>query len=121
MTAQMTCARVAFFSLLMLTTLARAGEWVNALKPAGKTAPPMTIVAGGIARYAILLPAKPTAPEQKAAADLQEWFKQISGTSLPIATEDRKPEGVARFISIGNTQLLAQSAGGDAKELGDDG
>ena len=36
----------------------------------------------------------------------------MTGAELPIATEDAKPAGVTRFISIGNTDLLKESGGG---------
>ena len=64
-----------------LAGTAQAGDWVNALTPAGPAAPPLTIVADGTPRYAILLPAAPTAPERKAATDLREWLKQMTGPS----------------------------------------
>src|SRR5687768_12035861 len=119
MTVQIPRARIVLLAMLVLPL--PAGAWDNSLKPAGKTAPPLTIVADGTPRYAILLPAKPTAPEQKAAADLQQWLKDMTGTALPVAPEDRKPDGVSRFISLGNTDFLKQSRASDDKDLGDEG
>src|SRR4051812_10230349 len=131
MTAHTTFPRAA--SLLLLTLLtttataegtvaADAGGWVNALKPAGTAAAPLVIVADGTPRYAILLPAKPTGPERKAAADLQQWLKALTGTTLTLATEDQKPAGFERFISVGNTELLKTSGhAGDGSDLADEG
>ena len=110
------------FSAQAKANAAEAGDWANALKPAGSTAPPLAVVADGAPRYAILLPVTPAAPERKAAADLQEWVKEITGAALPIATEDKRPDGVSRFISVGNTELLKQTAGvGNGEDLADEG
>src|SRR5688572_14365165 len=120
MNAQSTFWRIVCVVMLGFNATASAG-WANALKPAGKAAAPLLVVADGAARYAILLPAKPTAPEQKAAAALRQWLKEMSGVALPIASEDRKTDGFSRFISVGNTDLLKQSGGGNGKNLADEG
>src|SRR4051794_37529115 len=75
-----------------------AEPWANALKPAGNAAAPLTIVADGAPRYAVLLPVHPTAPEQKAAAELQHWLRGMTGVTLPVAPEDHKPGDVSRFV-----------------------
>ena len=108
MTSQPTSVRIALLGVLALVLAVEAkadtadagGGWANALKPAGATAPPLTVVADGTPRYAILVPAEPTGPERKAAADLQEWAKQITGAAVLVVTENQKPAGVSRFISV---------------------
>ena len=98
-----------------------SAEWRNTLKPAGQAALPLTLVADGAPRYAILLPARPTAPERKAAEDLQHWLKQITGGELAVVGEDQLSPGASRFISIGATDLLRRSGGGDGRDLADEG
>jgi hypothetical protein len=61
-----------------------ADGWTNSLKPAGAAAAPLTIVENAQPRYSIVIPHKPTTEEQKAADDLQQWIKEMTGAALPI-------------------------------------
>ncbi|MHB1459891.1 MAG: DUF4838 domain-containing protein [Armatimonadota bacterium] len=83
--------------------------WQNALKPKGKPGPELVLARTGTALYSILLPASPSTQEQKAAADLAMWLKQITGSSFSVQNEfgNIKPDG--KVISIGKTNLLARS------------
>lgn len=118
---------LATLSLMLVCGRITAGDvepsagWRNALKPAGQPAPPLTLVTDAAPRYAILLPARPTPPERKAAGDLQHWLKRITGGELAVVGEDRLPPGASRFISIGATDLLRRSGGGDCRDLADEG
>ncbi len=71
------------------------GEWRNALAPEGAPAGRLTVVEKGKPSVAIGLPAQPTGPERKAAADLQHWIREITGATLDIVSGDGKSPGIA--------------------------
>ncbi|MFA6108552.1 MAG: hypothetical protein WDA75_07275, partial [Candidatus Latescibacterota bacterium] len=97
-------------------------QWVNALKPAGKAGPSLTLASRGKAAYDLLLPATPTTQEEKAAADLAQWLKGISGADFAVLHEGADPAPSGRVISIGRTALLEQAALPEAGlDLGDEG
>ena len=60
-------------------------EWKNSLVPAGTVSAPLTLVRDGKPLYAVVLPEQPTGPERKAADDLRQWVKEITGAELPSA------------------------------------
>ena len=96
-------------------------RWANALKPRGKPGPRLTLASAGKAAYVLLLPAKPTTQEEKAAADLAQWLKEMAGADFPVLREGAgAPTGNA--ISIGRTALL-EAAGlpEAAADLGNEG
>ncbi len=62
-------------------------QWQNALKPAGKPGAALTIVKKDKPLAVIQTPAQPTGPEQKAAADLQQWIQVITGVTVPIGQQ----------------------------------
>jgi len=84
-------------------------DWKNSLKPKGEPGPELRLASGRRTDYTILLPAKPTSQERKAAADLALWLKKMTGADFPIANESvgYRPKG--KVISIGRTRLLAGS------------
>lgn len=49
----------------------------------------ITLVDGGISRYRIVLPARPTPDETRAAEVLQDHLLEISGAALPVVRADR--------------------------------
>ena len=67
----------------LLRVDARA-EWRNSLRPAGVEGGPVRIVKEGRAGGGIGCPDDATPQEKKAAADLQQWIREITGTTLPI-------------------------------------
>jgi hypothetical protein len=80
-------------------------EWRNSLKPTGEASPAIEIARAGQPAAAILLPPHPSAPEQKAAEDLQHWLQQITGAKLPIT---RVPDPNQHYISLGQTDLVQE-------------
>lgn len=97
-------------------------DWNNSLRPTGQASAPMEVVAGGVARYQILLPEEPTTQDQKAAADLVKWVREITGAELPIVSESAAFQPTGREISLGRTQFLKASDVPAANEdLGDEG
>ena len=56
----------------------RAGRWHNSLKPKGPPAHELTLAANGKTDYVIVVPAKPTTQEQKAA--LRRWLAKAAWT-----------------------------------------
>jgi hypothetical protein len=55
------------------------------LEPKGTKASTLTLVRDGRPVYGVLLPANPTGPEKKAADDLRQWVKEMTGAELPLA------------------------------------
>lgn len=70
-------------------------QWQNSLKPEGKPATRLKVVANGKPAVTIQLPAQPTPPETKAAGELQHWVREITGATLEIKS------GLAGWNSIG--------------------
>jgi hypothetical protein len=96
-------------------------SWKNSLKPKGTLGGEIMLAKGGAALYGILIPAAPSAQEQKAAADLAQWLGEMTGARFVVSREcDAAPKG--KVISVGSTALLARSGSQIAKaELGDEG
>ena len=67
----------------------------------------ITLVKNGKSNAAIILGIKPTKAAQLGALELQYFIKKISGTELPIRTENA-PENVKIYIGDSNA---AQKAG----------
>ena len=104
--------------------VARHPNWVNALHPQGKAGPPITLAREGWTDYYIVCAADPTTQDVKAAMDLANWLKHITGATFQLIQEASDDEhgyvvlGVGRglkarvqpdkFISIGQTQLSTQ-------------
>lgn len=84
-----------FCVLLSLAQPAAADEWRNALQPKGSPAPPLTLVRDGQPLYGVSLPENPSGPEQKAADDLRQWVKEMTGAELPLSAAP-----AARLIRI---------------------
>lgn len=82
--------------------------WVNALKPKGAAGPELSLALGGRASYTILLPENPTTQDEKAAADLAMWLREMTGAKFRIVQE-RACLPVGPVISVGRTKLLEQS------------
>ncbi|HOW72547.1 MAG TPA: DUF4838 domain-containing protein [Phycisphaerae bacterium] len=70
-------------------------EWRNTLKPAGEPAGKVKVVEAGKAVGVIQCPEKATGPEKKAAADLQQWIKEMTGATLEITLGDARSRGFA--------------------------
>ena len=97
-----------------------AAEWANSLKPRGEAAQELTLAAEGETDYVIVIPAKPTTQEQKAADELTQWLKEMTGAVFPTVS-DATPRR-ATEISVGRTNRLAIVDIPAAKEdLGDEG
>jgi hypothetical protein len=123
----MDVVRLALLILVSAGICAGAGagahpDWKNSLKPKGKLGPELTLASDGKAHYTILLSAKPTSQEEKAASDLAIWLKELSGADFPIVSEGEGHKPVGKEISIGRTDLLAKAKLPDASaDLGNEG
>ncbi len=84
-------------------------EWMNSLQPLGAAGPPLLLADMQAARYALVIPRGARPSERKAAADLRHNLKLICGAEFPIVTEDQFLAGSSSHISIGRTELLANS------------
>lgn len=85
-------------------------QWVSALRPRGEASAELTLAEGGKSLYTLLIPVDAKEIEKKAAGDLQENFKRISGAEFPIVDEAARGDAGGPFISIGRTQALAKSS-----------
>jgi hypothetical protein len=70
------------------------GEWRNAMKPQGDPAGRLTVVEGGKPACVIQCVAQPTGPETKAARDLQQWIREMTGATVEIADVERSGNAV---------------------------
>ena len=79
----------------------------------------MELVTNGTSSYTIVLPEKPTAVEETAAKELQNYLKKISGALLPVV---RTPEFKGNSIRLGqspeNARLLRIDFSGLKPEIG---
>src|SRR5438105_11824366 len=95
------------------------------LMAAVTSAPPratLTLARDGKSDYAIVLPARTSPSEERAAGEMQSFLLEISGAQLPIVREDA-PEmaHVRKAIALGSTQLLRDSGAHVALQaLGDE-
>lgn len=69
-------------------------QWRNTLAPEGKPAAQVKVVELGRPLCTIACPAEATGPEKKAAADLQQWIREITGATLEIATGRAGPKSI---------------------------
>src|SRR5688572_17469633 len=64
----------------------------------------VTLSRDGKSDYVIVVADEAMAPERKAAEDLADYLKQITGAQLPV-TEEAKIVGTPHFVSVGRTKL----------------
>ena len=89
--------------------------WKNALKPKGKAGAEITLAKGGKALYGIVIPASASTKETKAAADLAQWLKEMTGAWLAITREDAPKAG--GFGSKLPKQRMQNPSGGQLRCL----
>ena len=85
-------------------------QWENTLKPTGKASENLLLADGGKTDYIVAIPKNAKEIETKAARDIAQYFKLISGAAFSIVSEDSPAAKDRPFVSIGRTQLLEQSA-----------
>jgi len=61
----------------------------------------LTLARDGVSDYQIVIPAEPGPAEQEGAAQLQDYFKQMTGAQLPIVPDSEAAQ--EREICIGGT------------------
>jgi hypothetical protein len=97
-------------------------KWINTLKPKGRGTSVLTIAQDGKSNYSIVTRRKGTTQDEKAAEELQQWLKEMTGAELPIARGLRDVRDKSKVISIGRTRMLQRSELPEAKEdLADEG
>lgn len=110
---------------LLLTGLlgcapAAQGAWQNSLAPLGEPGRPLVLAERGKTHYVIVIPARPTTQEKKAADDLALWLGMMTGARFPIAA-DSAP-AIETEICLGRTSRLPRAGLPHAKaDLGDEG
>lgn len=106
-------------ALLCLAATAQAevlpGEkWKNSLRPKGQSTATLILASNGVTDYSILLPAYATSEEQKAADDLSEWLKIMTGAAFPVVKENAGNGIAEKVISIGRTLFAATNLVSDS-------
>lgn len=97
-------------------------DWKNGMAPRGEPGPVLALADAGTTGYAILLPRRPSGPEQRAAADLANWLGEMTGATFPVVQEGAGQTPAGPCISIGRTRLrMACRVGRPEIELGPDG
>lgn len=97
-------------------------SWNNALKPKEVPGAEITLAERGKALYGILIPAAASTQEQKAAADLAQWLGEMTGAEFTVCGESDPSSPKDKVISIGRTNLLAESGSTIGKtDLADEG
>ncbi len=82
----------------------------------------MTLASKGKSLYAILLSATPTTQDEKAASELAQWLKEMSGAEFPVIREGGAYQTSGREISIGMTEQFKRANLSEAKlDLGNEG
>lgn len=69
----------------------------------------LTLAQSGKTAYTILVPGRPTGPEQKAAEDLAKWLGEMTGATFRIVRERPGYRVTGREISIGNTRFALRT------------
>lgn len=114
--------RIACLALAVMSGSSLAGStvWQNSLKPAGRPDGEIHLASQGRTGYVIVLPAKPTTQDEKAAADLAHWLHAMTGATFRIVSDATAPS--RREICLGHTSRLASAGLSNlAKGLGDEG
>lgn len=93
--------------------------WSNSLRPTGAPAPPLTLARDGRTDYAIVVPARPTPQEAKAAGLLETWLREITGATFPVVADTAAP--APREICVGRTSRPPPEAPGPPPDLGEEG
>ncbi len=126
----MVCSKQVVLSLIVVmivfcSTAAAANvephlDWVNSLKPSGEAGPRLTLATNGKTNYTIVVPAKPTPRDKKAAEELALHLKAMTGATFDVVLEGDNEH--AKVISIGRTQrMLAADLPQAGVDLGNEG
>ncbi len=101
--------RWCFALVLCLVQMTASGQ-TDALRPKGNPGAVLNLASSGKTDYVILVPAKPTPQDTKAASELAEHLQQITHATFPqiIEGKDALPPG-AKVLSVGRTDLLAHA------------
>jgi len=91
-----------FLTIIMLVML----MWHGAQQASAEPASGLTLAAGGVSDYSIVIPDEPALTEETAAKELQHYLERVSGTLLPIV-EETSSQG--KTIQIGATAMALTS------------
>ncbi|MBX7257103.1 MAG: DUF4838 domain-containing protein [Candidatus Hydrogenedentes bacterium] len=98
-----------FTALVALTAFAEPWTtWRNALAPMGWKGPELTLARNGAAAYVIAIPDAPTSQDLKAAQDLAQWLREMTGADFSILPEAQATGN--NVISIGMTKRLEEAS-----------
>ena len=89
-----------------LTQSSVSEKWKNALKPKGVKGKDLTLADNGKSSYSIVTGPDATTMDEKAAAELQKWLREMTGAKLPIVADGEPIKDKSRIISIGQTMAL---------------
>ncbi len=122
--ASVMSSRISLMCVLALASIssirAEVTPWRSALTPKGEGRVTLTLAVDGATDCMIVIPEKPTSQEQKAAEDLAQGLKAMTGADFRIVQDVSSPASTA--ISIGQTRLLAEAKLSESSpDLGDEG
>lgn len=114
---------VSFAAIAVLLATSAFAEpwtaWKNTLTPKGDPGPELTLATNGATEYSIVLPEPASTQDQKAAQDLAQWLKEMTGADFPIVPE-AQAQG-ENLICVGMTKHLAEADVATKSDLGDEG
>jgi hypothetical protein len=98
------------------------GDGRNSLLPQGTPGAELLLADEGKSEYRILVPAKPSDIETKAATELQRWLKEMTSVLIPVVNEGSSDATGDKFLSIGGTQLAQRIVSSeDLQKVGKEG
>lgn len=118
-TAFLFCAIIAFASAACKSCGKRRGGNESAEIPLTD----ISVLAGGVSDYKVVIPADPSNDEAIASFELTDFFQEATGCSLKIIDDSGLTLNAQdKYISLGRTSIFAQSGlAADKASLGDDG
>ena len=86
----------------------------------GTPGPELTLTRDGLTDYVVVIPARPTPQEQKAAGDLARWLGEMTHVEFKVVPDTADP--IPTEISVGRTSRLNSARVPQAEEdLGAEG
>ena len=115
-----TCVWMLFASVVFLgaataerPTVEAWAKWRNSLEPSGDTGQRITLVRDGKTSYRIVVSADATTMDHKAAEDLAQWLRDMTGAAFAIGSDAQPP--ASHEICIGKTNR--EPTGGSTRDL----
>ncbi len=109
--------RVPFVVTAFLLMVFEINHACGGEQPAKASVSPLTLVKDGQPVSIIVTGTRPKEPQVRAAAELQEHIRLMSGANLPILTEDELPPDAPKTMILVGQSNLAKARGVDTSSL----